>query len=215
MSSILEILNKLGRLYHSYFGFHNLHPEYTDGFIDEDYIEEILFSNKYNIDILNNFHKKEIEIVDIEKQKHLKISDKIKLNQDYSVLHDYNEIIKESETILPYKKIIIKFTDKNYWIKKPNEWYNEPSKWWKNCTKFKKYALPYLCSRNYINVKIPFMKVEVSSEEKGCSLTINDILFATRGLMCDDTRTIDEGYVILKESEDILKLEPKIDNWSS
>ena len=45
-------------------------------------------------------------------------------------------------------------------------------------------------------------------------ITFEDILFATRGLCVDETRTID-SYNILKITDDVLTLEPNIDNYST
>jgi len=62
------------------------------------------------------------------------------------------------------------------------------------------------------------MQVTVSAADKGNDLTIDDILFATRALAMDDTRTVTEGYAgytVLEQRGDTLILEPDIDNFST
>lgn len=61
----------------------------------------------------------------------------------------------------------------------------------------------------------PFNEVHLSAKDKGTFLTIDDILFASRALMADDTRTIDGGYKLLGYENDTLILNTIIDNYSS
>jgi hypothetical protein len=167
--NVLSILNKLGPLYHSYFG---LHPD-EDG-----------------------------EHINYEQD-------------DETIIYNYKELINESLTEVPFDTIIIMY-DESIWTEKPYEWYNEPSKWWKGYLEYlKPFVLPYLNTCKYINIIDPFMKVSINKNDKGSPLTINDILFATRALMNDDCRSIDQGYKILKMSESTLVLVPEIDNWST
>ena len=69
-------------------------------------------------------------------------------------------------------------------------------------------------SKKYIEIIKPFMEIHLHFDIKKEKLTLNDILFATRCLCVDETRTINT-YKILKQTEDILILEPEIDNFSS
>ena len=55
------------------------------------------------------------------------------------------------------------------------------------------------------------MEVHVEKD----NITIDDILFATRALAWDSSRTIDSGYKILSVDENVLVLEPQMDNWST
>ena len=162
---VIQILNLLGPIYHSYFG---LHPE-KDGYVE------------------------------IEKDK----------------LIPYSKVLESSNVVIPFSKIVLKYS-KDTWIEKPDNWFNKPSKWWIDYNNhLKPYALPYLNTRKYIKIDKPFMQITVSEEKKGSKLTIDDVLFATRGLMADDTRIVDGGYKILKVTKDTLTIEPKIDNWST
>jgi len=116
-----------------------------------------------------------------------------------------------------YKKVILKYAD-NYWDEYPSkDWYNHPTKWWKD-DNFKKDLLPFLSTRKYIKVINRFMEIEIDSKIKGFKITYDDILFATRGLAKDDTRTVcnyDDKYSIILNTNDILILEPHIDNYST
>ena len=75
-------------------------------------------------------------------------------------------------------------------------------------------SFPDLSSRPYIHVIDPFMKVIIDAKEKGSLLTIDDILFATRALSLDATRSYDR-FRILNETLHTLSLEPEMDNWST
>lgn len=201
---VIELLNKLGPLFHSHFA---IHPEKDDAVI-------LHYSNKINElkDAFSEGHEifDEKNAIEITNNQHLKI------NKEYCICYNYDTIKKESLEQVSYKTVIIKYTNENYWSKLPEEWYNMPSKWWKGYFPYlKPYVLPYLKSRAYIKINKPFMEVEVSAAEKGIPLTIDDILFATRALMWDDCRSVDGGYTILSKSNDILIIEPNIDNWSS
>ena len=195
----LDTLNFLGALYHSYFG---LHPEKHGGIEIEDTKEETLESlrknkKKYGWNMYNNDGTRVIDVSD---------------TWDTTVL-PYSRAIKLAATTVPFATVTLKFREKDYW---PRAWYNEPSKWWKDYTPhLKPYVLPYLNTRKYIHVDNKAKKVVVSAEKKGSPLTLDDILFATRALMHDDTRVVNDGYTILKQTTDEITLEPHIDNWST
>lgn len=160
----VKLLTKLGKTYHSYFGFQSY-----DGKIYKRY---------------NNEESGEL---------------------------DYNKTIKESQMSVKYKTVIVKFNGKEskFWYSKPkSQWYNEP------ITYFKKPGLPFLNTKNYIEVTDPYMCVTISSKKKGSHITIDDILFATRALASDGTRTV-EKYKLINETDDILIIEPIIDNFST
>ncbi len=164
---IIKLLTKLGKTYHSYFGF-----ECCDGKIYKIY------------------------------------------NNEESGEYDYDTIIKESNMCVEYQTVIVKFNGETskFWNHKPERyWYNEPSKLFR---KTKSSRLPFLNTRNYIKVTDPYMSVQISSKDKGSPITIDDILFATRALCCDETRTINK-YKLIEKTKDTLVIEPKIDNWSS
>jgi len=259
LDEILTLLNQLGILYNSYFGFHPCKS-------NTDQMDEIFISVHKN-DLLQRleWYKNECfalisdengnEITDLEQikqniQKYQKkltnikktnierdndedIDDKnINDNNDtensdqddeideFNIVCDLNSVMNLSYSTIPHKKVIIQYSDKNYWERLPTEWYNRPSNWWKNIGKINEYLLSYVlpyfntCDR-YIKVIEPFMKIEISAENKGTRININDIFFATRGLMADDTRTVDSGYKVIANDGITLVLEPEIDNWST
>lgn len=205
----LKILNKLGPLYHSYFG---LHPEEKSNEIEHF----INIKNKHDKEILKEYNSdNKIKIISEKTNEEIGLTD-IRVNNSYLIIFDYEELKPELLNSVPYDEIILKYSD-DYWTRVPREWYNEPSKWWTNYIPYlKDYVLPFLESRDYIIVEKPFYKIKISKEKKGSALTIDDILFATRGLMADDTRTVNNGYKIIEEIPNkILKLEPMLDNWST
>ena len=71
-----------------------------------------------------------------------------------------------------------------------------------------------MSSRLYIKVKEPFIEVTISEKKKKALITLDDILFATRALMVDSSRTPDKYHIISETSEELV-LEPKIDNYST
>lgn len=132
-------------------------------------------------------------------------------------LIQYDELVNRANKVVQYKKIILKFESDYEWYKMPNDWYNNPSKWWKD-DRFQNDLLPYLNSREYIRVVDRFIEIEINSEKKGSPITLDDILFATRGLALDDTRTVcnfDDKYKIVSSNCDTLVLEVGLDNFST
>jgi hypothetical protein len=145
------------------------------------------------------------------------------LDDEDETMYDYLECIEKSKKTVNFNTVIIKYTD--------NTWYGKPIEWYNNDNYIKKienydYALAYkklyekykildkINSKKYIEIIKPFMEIHLHSDIKKEKLTLDDILFATRGLCVDETRTINT-YKILKQTEDILILEPEIDNFSS
>ena len=138
------------------------------------------------------------------------ITDKTKLrpNDQIEILYDINKLQRQSQTPISYRNIILKYEDPFYWEKLPREWYNVPP------TFLTGPRLPYLNSRPYIKVDNPFMQVIISADIKNNKLTIDDILFATRALVADETRYINDGrgYRIIEDLDGTLVLEPSVDN---
>lgn len=117
-----------------------------------------------------------------------------------------------SKQIVPFHKVIVKYSE-NTWYGELHAWYNKnTNSWWKDCLK---PHLPPLKTRKYIQIMSPFMEIHVSSQLKGSPISIDDILFATRGLMVDATRAIDGGYKLLSCQNGVLTIEPDIDNFST
>lgn len=205
MTETLYHLNKLGPLYHSYFG---LHPE------DDNRTDIFHYSystnNKQKLEQLIKYFNEGQTILN-RNSNHITLISDIKLNKKYDIKFNYDEIIEESKIIVPYSEVIIKYTQNN-WYGELREWYNQPSTRWRSFTPFlRPYVLPYLNTRDYITIIEPFMEVRISKER----ISIDDILFATRALMLDDRRIINDGYSILNETPEVLTLEPHMDNFSS
>lgn len=183
----LFLLNTLGRMYHTGFGLND----------DSRYLE--LYIDKYNGDLCEFIE----QYADDEDE-----------DEGMAYFHDY--ILKRLTTmIIPFSIVIIKY-QRDAWYSKPDEWYNKKSIWWKD-DKFQNRLLPFLNTRPYITVVEHAMQVSISVEKKGSSITIDDILFATRALAADDIRTVVEGtgYRIISINDNILTLEPNMDNFST
>lgn len=114
-----------------------------------------------------------------------------------------------ADTTVPFKTVIVKY--------RKNEWFGQLTPHWNSVSKWfgpRKTRLPFLSTRPWITVDEPFMQVTLSADKKGSLLTLDDILFATRVLAVDTTRTYDK-FKILSENETTLVLEPEMDNWST
>jgi len=123
---------------------------------------------------------------------------------------DYDE---DSEIEIEYDivKIMFEGRAKDYWFRMPDEdWYNED-----NLNPYNNgQGLPTLNTRPYIWVINRYMEVHILKKQKQSSITLDDILFASRALCMDHSRVIDE-YKILSETNSILVLVPTIDNFST
>lgn len=194
---MMFILNKLAQGYHSGLGFDR--PEIRGNINDNDFVN--LLEEDY-----------EYQGLDADEIYEEFFEDEETFTFDSCLLKD------KAKLKLLYKTIILKYPV-DYWYKrKTDEWYNQPSTWWKPYDKFKDRLLPYLNSRTYIKIDNPYMKVTISADDKGYELTIDDILFATRGLASDDTRCIcehDTQYTILYDDDNTLILRPNMDNFST
>jgi len=192
---MMFVLNTLAQGYHSGLGFDDF--EIKGDLNDEDFINLIREDFEYrglNVDEVLEYIEDDMFIFDS-----CLLKDKAK----YKIL---------------YKTVILQYPS-DYWRRKrTDEWYNNPSTWWKPYDKFKHKLLPYLNTRSYIKVNDSYMKITISAEDKGSELTIDDILFATRGLASDDTRCIcesDTKYTILYDDNETLILQPNMDNFST
>ena len=123
----------------------------------------------------------------------------------HGIIYDKQYLDQLMRIKVPFEKIIIKYTT-NGWYGILNEWYNK--------THSIRITIPKLKTRKYIKIIEKFMKIEIDACLKDSPITLDDILFATRGLMVDGTRTID-NYKILKITKKTLYLEPEIDNYST
>ncbi len=200
------LLNIISRTYHSGLGYK----------IDEQYIEKE--------DILCNVQNQIIEEVDKTDDENCF---EAFLNLDLAKSTSENYLLK-------HKTIILRlYTKKSgiVWNPKPNKvrttwfrdiqvldakyWYDLPSYvFFSNRDKKELMLTGPLMSRPYIHVVDEFVKIRLSSEEKESQLTIDDVLFACRGLCADDTRSI-QSFNVLSDNGSTLKLKVNIDNFSS
>lgn len=145
-------------------------------------------------------------------KQHNKNNIKYKIYNDEESEPLTQEELEHINDPIPYNCVTILYEDEGeIWYRKPSgEWYNSPSTWFSDSDN----ALPYLNSKNYITVTDPYMSVTVKASEKGSSITIDDILFATRALASDDTRTYDE-FKVIRTLNDHLILTVVMDNYST
>jgi hypothetical protein len=138
--------------------------------------------------------------------------------------YDYNQCVKRSKKTIDIEKIIIKFSE-NTWYGDLVEWYNntdEENKKMENgrySDEYKEHYKTYkllnaINSKNYISIIEPFMEIHIDAKIKGSKITIDDVLFATRGLCIDHQRNIN-SFTEIKKTKKMLILEPDIDNFSS
>jgi hypothetical protein len=140
--------------------------------------------------------------------------------------------LKEAERLacgyeLSHKTIIVTNTvsEEDAWIEKPPKvqsttfqgkhakyryWYEFPS----NIYKPQLITVGPLSERTYIHVSKLFEQIELSGDEKESHLTVDDVLFACRGLCADDKRGI-ERFSVLSDDGHKLVLLAHIDNWST
>lgn len=139
--------------------------------------------------------------------------------------------LKEAERMaktykLHHKKIILRLTppgvgawrslpsptrrtwfDSSDVVAKAVDWYELPSR---PHGRGKSFVGP-LSDRPYIQVIEPYEEIEIN---KDGPVTIDDILFASRGLCCGPDRSVHE-YRVLSDDGSTLMLEAEIDNWST
>jgi hypothetical protein len=136
--------------------------------------------------------------------------------------YNYNQCIKRATKTIDIEKIIIKFS-KNDWYGDLVEWYNDNEKQKieneRYSDEYKEHYKTYklldtINSRNYINIIKPFMEIHIDAKIKGSKITIEDVLFASRGLCIDHQRNIN-SFTEIKKTKKMLILEPDIDNFST
>jgi hypothetical protein len=136
---------------------------------------------------------------------------------DHVAIFDFNNIKHLTNMIIPFQTIVLKGSIE-FWMNNSipeTEWYNEePSSWTED---EKNRLLPFLNSRPYITVDNPYLEVTISAEKKGASLTLDDVLFATRALALEDTRYVanNKGYILISGLNNVLILQPTMDNYST
>lgn len=170
----VNLLNLLGQCYTPLFGF------VGDNYIPEDLDDEFL------MDILNTEYEKEHYDVRFE-------------GDDINIIIFKKWFLEEKSKIeLPYESIILKFPN-DYWVNGKPYLLNKPDKiyeWYNDCTNPENN----ISSRDYITINTMYEKITISSKIKGSPITIEDILFATRGMCLDGSRDVvdmsEGGYKI-------------------
>lgn len=194
----VKLLNLLGQCYTAFGEFDE------DEFDDEE--EDGVF-NRIKKDVDDEFLMKILNTEYSKKHYDFKPDDYISFKSWF--------LEEKSKIELVYDTVILKLPS-NYWNygkphllaspKKIYEWYNDNSE--------EKYNIS---SRSYIKINIKYEKITISSKEKGSPLTIEDILFATKGMCLDMDRYVvdmDQGGYKLKErmGNSLLVLGPGIEN---
>ena len=177
----------------------NLCGQCYPGF-DED--NEVIsnIEDKFLIDILNTEYP----------EKHYEIKENNSINFKSWFLE------QESKTEIVYDTVILVLPD-TYWIHGKPHLLDSPDKiheWYNHCTE-EKYNMN---SRPYITINIKYEKITISCKEKGSPITIEDVLFATRGMCLDGgvyVADMNQGGYKLKErmGNSLFVLEPRINNF--
>jgi hypothetical protein len=183
----IKLLNLLGQCYYAYGYFDEYNIVIED--IDDEFLMGIL-NTKYSKD---HYHIRHNEYINFETWF----------------------LEEQSETEVVYDTVILKFPN-DYWFDGKPHLLSSPNKIyeWYNDNEDEKLNIR---SRSYIKIDIMYEKITISSKEKGSPLTIEDILFATRGMCLDGDRylvNMDYGGYKIKErmGNSLLVLEPEIEN---
>lgn len=161
------------------------------------------------------------EIVTCEKQE-----------SEYDVAFNLSETEKFAKNNkLSHKTIIICLDFRSQWDHKPRkvkkthfdnenvvqkrcDWYELPARISKSSFEPNISFVGPLSERPYIRVVDSYNEVKILSEKKGSQITVDDVLFASRALCGDATRSVD-SYTVLSDNGSTLKLKAEIDNWST
>jgi hypothetical protein len=184
----VNLLNFLGQCYNAY-----------DGFDKNNNVKENL-DDEFLMDILNTELSEE----------HYDI-----LPDDY-IRFKIWFLEEQADTELVYDTVILKFPA-DYWVNGKPHLLSSPNKVyeWHNDNKDENLNLR---SRSYIKVNIKYEKITISAKEKGSPLTIEDVLFATKGMCLDGNRYVvdaDQGGYKIKGrmGNSLFVLEPGIENY--
>lgn len=142
----------------------------------------------------------------------------VKDNDTIKIIFNKSCLETLSNRCVKYKTVIIKYQDTDYWESIAGPDYKPTTEWF-NDIKFNKWHrdwLPIMNTRPWITINEPFMQITLSSEIKGSLLTLNDILFASRGLSHIKYGTVvnNNGYTILNDDEHTLIIQPDIDHFA-
>jgi hypothetical protein len=207
--STIADLTFLGLMYHTHFGFRNNQSD-SPGWTSLT----VQFNDQNTKLFINAFMRGNNVYTENDTENPIESFDELVDDEVYVILYDTIYLEQKAKTILPYSKVVIKY-EKDTWTEKPDQWYNKKSKFFVHNKRSEwnlQDVLPFLNTRPNITVKNPFMEVEV--ESNGFFITYDDILFATRALAADETRTYN-GFRALYEDKNILTLTVDMDNYSS
>lgn len=194
----LSTLNMLGQTYHSAFGYDDGtildrgEPYCWDTFSDMFYVDE---EEKYIVPTHLNLIKRTCEEYTLRHKTIVLRAFPKKCDFDFAPLTKTNKVCFYSKSDVA-----------KYWYEFPSETFTVRDK--------THTLLPALSSRPHIHVTDLFLEITINSEEKGSPITIDDVLFASRGLCWDSTRSI-KCFNILSDNGSRLVLMPDIDNWST
>jgi len=135
----------------------------------------------------------------ITQKNHNKVFDYV---EDHEIYYQKQYIDNLAIIKVPFKKVIVKYQE-NTWYGKLRKWYDKDDN-----------KLPKLNTHKYIKIIEEFMCIEINAYKKKSPIIFEDILFATRGLMLDNSRHVNR-YTISKQKNNTLILEPDIDNFST
>ncbi len=207
---IIFYLNVLGPIYHTGFGLNHL-----EDIIETDRLPLPIIS--FALDKDSHFHDILITEDGDESTEVVTIDPKNIESKQFFIEGLNPHLLELSKKRIFYDEVVIMYKT-DTWFQKPNFLYNEQSRWW-TAKKHANLLVEKLDSRKYIIVNDPFVKITISRKTKGLDISLDDILFATRALSLDDTRTIDGGYELIKfEIKDdlsVLYIEPQMDNFST
>jgi hypothetical protein len=131
-----------------------------------------------------------------------KLCELSKTNVFYTTDSEIYEPIARS-TFLPHKTVTIVLSGQDPDEERIEPWYNDDEG-----------SEGSINSRKYISVSKTADEVTLDSFVKGSPLTCEDILFATRALCIDTSRSY-ESFSVLSDNKGVLTLEVVIDNWST
>lgn len=134
----------------------------------------------------------------------------------FTAILDLQFVEKWANMHVYYSTVVINSADPFEW---QNEWYNKPSRWFVHSNKSlwkPENVLPFLNTASFITVTKPFshVKIDRNLKENNDYITLNDILFATRALAIDDTRSYTK-FTVDSSAMGVLTLRVEMDNYST
>jgi len=201
------MLNFLAPTYHSAFG-HDLNEHY---YSNGD-ITPFIFDVEPNLVSRHNKNNEILANVNVNKAKNIAYDHKL---SHKTITIRLNAPGKSGWISKPSKVTGTWFRGKNA-VAQPLYWYEFSAGTFKSksgSNKIKHFVGP-LVERPYIHVIDLFEEIEIRSKEKDYPITVDDVLFASRVLCKDDTRSV-KRFSVLSDDGSKLVLMAHIDNWST